>query len=155
MSIDPNETHGDEILVASFASQLEQVTDADQAIAAMRTPRIPTGGRHEARVKDTLETVTTWRDRLRAWTPALAGTVIFLVLLFSPAPMTGPLIVYALGWAVFGLWTTLGRPGVRDSAALAARSAAAVWGLLSAAWSAISRLLRRAEPEPEQRPATA
>ena len=138
MSIDPNNADNDaEILVGRFKQQLAAVTDADQALARMPQPIAPSGGRHEARVKDTLETAATWRDRLRAWTPALAGTVIFLVLLFSPAPMTGPLIVYALGWAVFGLWTTLGRPGVRDTCALAARRAAAVGGLGSAAWGMV------------------
>ncbi|MFE3078268.1 hypothetical protein [Nocardia tengchongensis] len=155
MSIDPNETHDDDdVLVASFTAQLEQVTDAEQAIAAMDAPRVPTGGRVEDWAKPTIAKVTTWRDVLRTWTPALAGTVVFLILLFSPAPMTGPLIVYAIGWMAFGLWTSLGRPGIRDSAALVARRAVAVWGLLTTAWAAISRLLhRRAEPKP--RPATA
>ncbi|GAB2453833.1 hypothetical protein [Nocardia tengchongensis] len=154
MSIDPNETHDDEVLVASFTAQLEQVVDADEAIAAMRTPRVPTGGRAEEWAKPTIAKVTTWRDLLRTWTPAAAGTVVFLVLLFSPAPMTGPLIVYAIGWMAFGVWTSLGRPGVRDSAALAARRAAIVWGLLTTAWATISRLLHR-RAEPKRRPATA
>ncbi|WP_306362501.1 hypothetical protein [Nocardia sp. CC227C] len=117
MSIDPNDTtrpdDEDEVLVASFAAELADLTDADQAIAAMRAPRVPSGGRAEDWVKPQIERVTTWREALQRWSPAAAGTAVFLILLLTPVPLTGPLTVYALGWAAFGWWLSLGRPGPR------------------------------------------
>ncbi|MEV6073408.1 hypothetical protein AB0L82_43260 [Nocardia sp. NPDC052001] len=153
MSIDPNNTNDDEILVAKFNAQLAETTDAEQAIEAMTAPRVPSGGRTEDWVKPGLETAATVRDTIRRWTPAAAGTGIFLALLF--APLTGPLTVYTLGWALFGFWISLGRPGIRDTAALGARAAVTVWGWLAAAYHAAAHLLRRRESEPAQRPATA
>ncbi|MBF6132790.1 hypothetical protein IU501_07210 [Nocardia otitidiscaviarum] len=158
MSIDPNDTtrpdDEDEVLVASFAAELAEVTDADEAIAAMRAPRIPSGGRAEDWVKPQIERVTTWREALRRWSPAAAGTAIFLILLLTPVPLTGPLTVYALGWAAFGWWLSLGRPGVRDSAALAWQTALTVWQWLTlAADKAVatarrSRSHRQADTDP-------
>ncbi|MEU6579572.1 hypothetical protein [Nocardia sp. NPDC046763] len=152
MSIDPNNADN-EVLVGRFAAELAAVDDADQAIARMPQPITPSGGKLEARVKPQIKRAKTARDTVRRWTPAMAGTALFLALLF--APLTGPLRVYSIGWALFGFWISLGRPGPRATAALISRAAVTVWDWLTVAFSEVSRLLHRADPEAAQRPATA
>lgn len=138
MSIDPREINDDdeEVLVARFAADLDAIADADQAISRMPEPRVPSGGRVEQWAKPALSKTRSVRDTARVWSPALAATVVFLVLLLSPAPKTGPLIVYALGWLGYGLWVSAGRPGPRDSAVLIGRTAATVgrWIAAAAIW---------------------
>ncbi|MGW4125772.1 hypothetical protein [Nocardia sp. NPDC004711] len=154
MSIERHDDNDDaEILVGRFKQQLAAVTDADQALAHMPTPIAPSGGRLEVWAEPQIKRAKTVHVFVRRWTPAMAGTALFLALLF--APLTGPLRVYSIGWALFGFWISLGRPGPRATAALISGAAVTVWGWLTVAFSAVSRLLHRTDPEAAQRPATA
>ena len=144
MSIDPNETHNQhETLVARFAAELDEVVDADAALERMPEPRVPSGGRTEEWVKPRLAQVNTLRDTARVWSPAIVATVVFIVLVASPLPLTGPLLVYALGWLGFGLWTAAGRPRLADTVTLTGRAAATIGRAIASAALAVAHLARK------------
>ncbi|MGW5517103.1 hypothetical protein [Nocardia africana] len=142
MSIEPD-NNVNETLVKRFAAELDQVADADAAIQRMPEPRIPSGGRTEEWVKPRLAQVNTLRDTARIWSPAIVATAVFVVLVVSPLPLTGPLLVYALGWLGFGIWTAAGRPSLAESARLAGRAAVTIGRAIATAALAVAHIVRR------------
>jgi hypothetical protein len=124
MSIDPNEARSDEWVLSRYDAEL----DADSGIAAATEaidqvlPIVPSGGRTEELVKPQVVRALSLRDRVRIWSPAIAGTAGVGVLVVDPGnlPLTGPLIGYGLAWAGFGWWTAAGRPGLADSVRMVA-----------------------------------
>ncbi|MGV9676371.1 hypothetical protein ACWDSJ_13910 [Nocardia sp. NPDC003482] len=147
--IDP-EDHGEELGGRSAAEQAheQQVLDAftadladtpAAALAAQLVPVVPDGGVVGRAVAPHVSRITKTRDTLRIWGPAVATTAGAAAAV-AMLPLPGEVVLYVLALAAFAWWHCAGRPGVVDTARMAAYSATNTYTRLRAQ---VTRLAER------------
>ncbi|MFD0362665.1 hypothetical protein ACFQZZ_14570 [Nocardia sp. GCM10030253] len=117
----PEQAHEQQILEALTADM--EGSAAEKLAQQLLTPVVPDGGTVGRTVAPHVARITTTRDWVRIWGPALAATGGAAVAV-SVLPLPGPLALYVLAVAAFAWWHCAGRPGASETVRMLTYAAA-------------------------------